>query len=217
LDSGSEVTLIPTSFIGNRKIQWTQRKIWAANGTEIPVKGSWWRRVVAESYVVIRARSQFDLSTRAVYGRLPQQREAEQQVWATEIKDGLFVASTLLPYRSTHLPVRVLNATEKPVVIRQGTLATSSVKWSGRDRINGGGAANKRGVHRRDGVKESITEEIKEQLRELLRKYSSVISLHELDLGWTDLVTQHWRCSSNPAASSTTSSCSPGGDRQANV
>ena len=39
LDSGSEVTLIPSGFIGNRKIQWTQRKIWAANGTEIPVKG----------------------------------------------------------------------------------------------------------------------------------------------------------------------------------
>ena len=38
-------------------------------------------------------------------------------------------------------------------------------------------------------VDESITEEIKERLRELLRKYSSVISLHELDLGWTDLVT----------------------------
>jgi len=39
LDSGSEVTLIPTSYIGRREIQWTHRKIWAANGTEIPVKG----------------------------------------------------------------------------------------------------------------------------------------------------------------------------------
>ena len=34
-----------------------------------------------------------------------------------------------------------------------------------------------------------ITEEIKERLRELMKKYSIVISLHELDLGWTDLVT----------------------------
>ena len=39
LDSGSEVTLIPTGLIDNRKIQWTQRKIWTANGMEIPVKG----------------------------------------------------------------------------------------------------------------------------------------------------------------------------------
>jgi len=39
LDSGSEITLIPSSFIGNGKIQWTQHKIWAANGTEISVKG----------------------------------------------------------------------------------------------------------------------------------------------------------------------------------
>jgi len=39
LVSGSQVTLIPTSYIGKRKIQWTRRKIWTANGTEIPVKG----------------------------------------------------------------------------------------------------------------------------------------------------------------------------------
>jgi len=135
LDSGSEVTLIPSSFIGNRKIQWTRRKIWAASGTEIPVKGwvsltayvngvrveicglvtdhvpdiflgldrlqlnqvewkfdsdeivldikrhrlvakksraAWCRRVVAEADVVVPAWSQFDLSTRAVYGYPPQ-------------------------------------------------------------------------------------------------------------------------------------------------
>ena len=39
LDSGSEVTLILTSYIGRKKIQWTDRKLWAANGTEIPVRG----------------------------------------------------------------------------------------------------------------------------------------------------------------------------------
>ena len=35
----------------------------------------------------------------------------------------------------------------------------------------------------------SIAEQVKERLRELLKKYSSVILLHERDLGWTDLVT----------------------------
>jgi len=39
LDSGSEVTLIPTSLIGNREIQGTMRQIWAVNGSAIPVKG----------------------------------------------------------------------------------------------------------------------------------------------------------------------------------
>ena len=38
-------------------------------------------------------------------------------------------------------------------------------------------------------VDKSISEEIKERLPELLKKYESTISLHELDLGWTDLVT----------------------------
>jgi len=194
LGSGSEVTLIPTGFIGNRKIQWTQRKIWAANCTKIPVKGwisltayidgscvevcglvtdhvsdiflgldwlqlnqiewsfgkgeiimdgkrhrlvakktrgSWCRRVVAESDVVIPALSQFDLSTTAVYGRLPEHSGTAEQVWATEpreIKDGLFVAGTLLPNRATHLPVRVLNATTKPVVVHKEQRSATS-RW----------------------------------------------------------------------------------------
>ena len=38
-------------------------------------------------------------------------------------------------------------------------------------------------------VDSSITESAKEQLRQLLKRYSSVVSLHELDLRWTDLVT----------------------------
>ena len=38
-------------------------------------------------------------------------------------------------------------------------------------------------------VDTSISESIKDQLR-LLKKYSSVISKHELDLGWTGLVTE---------------------------
>ena len=67
------------------------------------------------------------------------------------------MAGTLLPNRSTNLPVRVLNATEKPVVIRQGTTVSDI--------------------------------SIKERLRSLLKKYAGIISLHELDLGWTDLVT----------------------------
>lgn len=51
----------------------------------------------------------------------------------------------------------MLNATEKPVVIRQGTTVSDI--------------------------------SIKERLRSLLKKYAGIISLHELDLGWTDLVT----------------------------
>jgi len=38
-------------------------------------------------------------------------------------------------------------------------------------------------------VDSSITESAKEQLRQLLKRHSSVVSLHELELGWTDLLT----------------------------
>jgi len=64
---------------------------------------TWCRRVVAESDVVVPARSQMDLSTRAVYSRLPQRSGEENRVWATErreIRDGVFVAGALLSNRA---------------------------------------------------------------------------------------------------------------------
>ena len=163
---------VPDIFLGLDRLQLNQVE-WKFDSDEIVLDGkrhrlvakksraAWCRRIVAEADVVVPAWSQFDLSTRAVYG-YPHQRSgpSEEQIWATEpreIKDGLFVAGTLLPNRSTNLPVRVLNATEKPVVIRQGTTVSDI--------------------------------SIKERLRSLLKKYAGIISLHELDLGWTDLVT----------------------------
>jgi len=63
-------------------------------------RATWCRRVVAEADVVIPARSQFDLSTRAVYDHPPHRSGGDgEQIWATEpieLKDGLFVAGTLL-------------------------------------------------------------------------------------------------------------------------
>jgi len=38
LDSGSEVTLIPTSLIGNREIQGTMRQTWAVNGSQFRLR-----------------------------------------------------------------------------------------------------------------------------------------------------------------------------------
>ena len=46
-------------------------------------RDSWCRRIVAKANMVIPARSQFDLTTRAVYGRLPQRSGEQSHVWAT--------------------------------------------------------------------------------------------------------------------------------------
>jgi len=161
-------------------------------------RASWCRRVVADSDVVIPARSQFDLSTRAVYGRLPQHSGAAKRVWATEyreIKDGLFVAGTLVPNRTTHLPVRILNARTKPVVVHKGT-TVSDISAVSTGPVNHAATSADEQPTSDEVIEEmmskvdtSITESVKEQLRQLLKRYSSVISLHELDLGWTDLVT----------------------------
>jgi len=58
---------------------------------------SWCRRVVADSNFIIPARSQCDVSAKAVFNKLPAEEKDRSCSWATEpreIKEGLLVAST---------------------------------------------------------------------------------------------------------------------------
>ena len=105
------------------------------------------------------------------------------------------MAGTLLPNRATHLPVRVLNATTKPVVVHKGT-TVSNISAVSTGPVNPAATSADEQPTSDEVIDEmvskvdsSITESAKEQLRQLLKRYSSVVSLHELDLSWTDLVT----------------------------
>ena len=91
------------------------------------------------------------------------------------------------------IPICVFNATTEPVVIHKGTTVSDiSVVSTGAVTAESSAAEQPTSDAVIDEmvskVDASITEEIKERLRELLKKHSIVISLHELDLGWTDLV-----------------------------
>ena len=85
----------------------------------------------------------------------------------------MFVAGTLLPNRSTH--VRVVNASEKPVVVHQATNVIDVSTASTVPVATGSTAAEQPTPdavidEMVSKVESSITEEIKERLRELLRK-----------------------------------------------
>jgi len=259
LDSGSEISLIPSECVGQRRVLPTTKTVWAANGTSIPVAGwtelsafvgdtrtkisgfvtdyvkdvflgldwlqdnnvqwnfgsggvvingaryrlvakkskaDWCRRVIVEDDVVVPPRSQCDLRTKAVFGRLPLEG-ARRGTWATEphqLKEGLLVAGTLLPDRVTDLPVRVLNVSNRPVslhkrstvsklaaVTTEGRLGTAEDSFSPEN--------NKIIEEMVSRVSPDLPDSTKGHLRQLLRKYNHVFSKNENDLGWTDLVT----------------------------
>jgi len=60
-------------------------------------KEDWCRRVIVEDDVVVPPRSQCDIRTKAVFGRLPSEG-ARRGTWATEphqLKEGILVGSTV--------------------------------------------------------------------------------------------------------------------------
>ena len=78
----------------------------------------WCRRVIVDSDTVIPTESQYDVTAKTVFNSVHTGKDMRSATWSTEpaeVKDGLLVASAILPNRATKLPVRVMNTTKQPV------------------------------------------------------------------------------------------------------
>ena len=85
---------------------------------------TWCRRVILEQDVVVPSESQCDVSTKAVFNFVHQE-PIKDESWSTEpaeVKEGLLVASTILPNRACDIPVRVMNTTKQSIKLNRGTI-----------------------------------------------------------------------------------------------
>jgi len=251
------VTIIPANYVDKHRIEHTETKLLAANGTRIPLLGSttvnafigrtpirisglvsehvsevmlgfdwlqtqqaqwnfiehsivingqefklcekrsdrsWCRRVTIDTDVVIPPESQLDVSTKTVFNSVHTRKESQCTTWSTEpveVKEGLLVASTILPNRVTKVPVRLMNTTSHPIKLVRGTVVT---ELNPVEPLEGAAPICDKRVQVTDEsvvdeVMSTIPEDTRKKLRGILTKYSSVFSKAEWDLGWTDLVT----------------------------
>ena len=147
---------------------------------------------------VIPPRSQLDVSTSTVYDRLRTKDFVEDDTWATqpvEMRNGLLVARVLVPNKSEEIPVRVLNATDKPVHMSKGTEVTELEQvhplepqqevLSKKPQEDMGKIIS----DLMDRVDDGVPKQVKEELASILLKHTNVFSKGEWDLGWTNLVT----------------------------
>jgi len=113
------------------------------------------------------------------------------EVWSTrpsEVKDGVLVARTLLPDRTSELPIRILNTTDIPVKVCRHTVLSNLKPVEPVSMTTEPLPATP--ADDDDVIEEMVTridpatsEPIVQQLRQLLHRYSSVFSKNDLDLG----------------------------------
>ena len=169
-------------------------------------KQDWCRRVVLAEDVVVPARSQLDINTKVVFsglnvdnGPLNLSYDVEEQ-WGTEsheIKSGLLVARTLLPNRAEGLPVRVMNVNDEPVGLYKDTVIGPLEPLQPLHQQHSATTPDESSEYEdiiqdmMDKVDPSVSGDIRTRLQNLLRRYSTIFSRNEWDLGWTDVVTHH--------------------------
>jgi len=177
---------------------------WCFGRNEINIKGinyrldakasrqNWCRKVVLVNDTTVPPRSHVNVNTKAIVNGIATGDFKIKDTWATEpnmLKDGLFVARSLMPDRTDDLPVRLLNKTDQPIELKRDTVVTSlesvgllhpptEVQQSATD----------------DDYKPVIDEvmsrtppdmspDILQKLEQLLYKYKTILSRNEWDLG----------------------------------
>ena len=150
------------------------------------------RRVVVENTTVLLPLCPTQVTSRMELSSLS---HGNGNAWSTEVNacvPGACVGRSVFAGKCHDLPVLVLNTTNHPITLKEGTvlselipvLCSDSPEPNDADKL---GAAIETIVDKVDG---SISLDERNKLRQLLSKYSTIISTGELDIGHTDLV-QH--------------------------
>ena len=256
LDSGCDLTMVPTSYVKGMFLFPTPHRVRAANGTEIELKGKvsvtlglgdlkihtvalvsdhiaegligndwlaknevYWGfhlgvinlrgknfaltkrtgdavacRVVAQKRVIIPPFSETIIPSKLLFqragARIPDQGSCNAVMEPSELAQGVYVASAVLPARCGNIPTRVINSSARSFRLESdevlGEAQPGEVMNSETTSTPVAGDWLEKLV---SSVDTSVAGEEKDRFREILRRYSDCFSLHEYDLGRTSVVT----------------------------
>jgi len=178
-----------------------ERAIWNFNVGEVVLSGyrhklcsrgrqSWCRRVIFQNDTVVPGESEMNLSTLVQYSNLPGPKNNQPVNWVTEtgeVTAGICVSRTLVLDRDEDVPVRDINVTKNPVVVKAGTIISdldSAQVCAAQNEATAfaqGPGSTLLGVV--DNVDKSVSDEDRRRLVSLLTEFSSACSKDENDLG----------------------------------
>jgi hypothetical protein len=157
---------------------------------------SWCRRVIAQTSTVVPPSTEMLLPVSIVYNGLEYRQLSSGDAWCTEIaepKPGLRVSRTVIPERSSDVPVRVMNVTKQAITIEADEVVSDlqqvtpcSTMASFEEDISDEQAAVLRDLVNR--VDEAVTDEIKGRLHDLLFEFRDTFSFSDYDNGRTSVL-----------------------------
>jgi len=158
----------------------------------------WCRRVILHDDTEIPAWSETTINGEQMYRNSNVPNHVNSGLWTTgnhTIEGSLQVARTLVNGDKDMIPVRVMNTTLQPILLKKGTLIseleeTDSIVEETPDGM-GGTSLLTEGVHIQpimDGVDNSVSPEDRVHLQALLGRYTDIFSQGEYDLGRTHVV-----------------------------
>ena len=205
---------IPTKFIVSDQlgeiiigVQWLQdnkcsiwfpQSIMTIGDIKVPllkkVTNNRCNRIILQEDIEIPPSSEVNVSGKIVYKDVNSLKTTTWMTSPNECKNGVYVASVLLPNKNKNVPVRVVNTNEEAQVMERGMQLTTIqevelIEEVDEDRDQE--CDRKRNKHIEELIEQvdvSVTAEYKTQLKDLLTEYKDIISSDELDLGRTELV-----------------------------
>ena len=159
------------------------------------------RRVIVTEDTVIPPRSQAHVMAAALLSPASRFHEIPTATtcWSTEpveVREGLIAARVLVPNRVDQLPMRLLNTTNRPIHLPSNTVISSlelveplATHAAAVEAVEPAMSKDPIISEMLARVDSSVDLHYRDQLRQLMEKYSVIFSRHDLDLGWTDLVT----------------------------
>ena len=153
-------------------------------------------RVTVQERVTLPPRSETIIATRAVFDHVNVRGGETPTEYATipsELEAGVYAARAIIPHKCANIPVRVLNTTNKPVVLRRARLVAKlepvRVEVKKCEEISETEEEEDWKRKLLSGLDEEISEEDVKKVEEILTEYQDCFSQSEFDLGRTTLVT----------------------------
>src|SRR6266516_3276162 len=171
-----------------------QSKTFALEGRELPEGRSC--RVFAQDDIVVPGRSETVMTGKMIFDQVKnQQMNNGDLVTRPGVMDnGLFVARVVVPRHCTNIPIRVLNVTEKDIVLKKGAvlsdLETVQVVQTSDTRSPAVTVEDDSWKEELMGrVSREVKGETRRELQQILEDYADCFTKSEFDLGRTTLVT----------------------------
>jgi transposase InsO family protein len=151
-------------------------------------------RILVQEDVVVPKLSETIVLTRAVFGRVQGSDSEERIEFATapkELSNGLYVARAIIPHQCESIPMRVLNSSNRRVVLRKGSQLSDLEPVTVIQESEVGDAGSEDSSWKSKLVQEvdvEVSGREKLELEKILEDYSDCFSKSEFDLGRTALV-----------------------------